>query len=88
MTAQSSDGTIRESTVEAQEQRVVDMADFGADERARRLAEESRSFLEVEGFSNQRIVELANTFVAGELGADDEFTAWAMSEGRYASPGS
>jgi hypothetical protein len=83
MTAQSSDGTIRESTVEAQEQRVVDVADFGADERARRLAEESRSFLEVEGFSNQRIVELANTFVAG-----DEFTAWAMSEGRYASPGS
>jgi hypothetical protein len=40
----------------------------------------------VEGFSNQRIVELANTFVAGELGADDEFTAWAMSEGRYPSP--
>jgi hypothetical protein len=35
-----------------------------------------------------RVRELANTFVAGELGADDEFTAWAMSEGRYASPGS
>ena len=63
------------------------MADFGADERARRLAEESRSFLAAAGFSNQRIDQLANAFVARGLGGDDEFTAWAMSEGWYTAPG-
>jgi hypothetical protein len=65
---------------------VVDVADLGADERARRLAEESRAFLAASGFSNQRIDQLASAFVARGLGGDDEFTAWAMSEGWYIAP--
>jgi hypothetical protein len=64
------------------------MADLGADERARRLAEEARPFLEASGFSNQRIDELAHAFVARGLGGDDDFTAWAMSEGWYTAPDS
>lgn len=64
---------------------VVDVADLGADERARRLAEEARSFLAVEGFSNRRIDELAHAFVARGLGGDGEFTAWALEEGWYPS---
>jgi hypothetical protein len=54
-------------------------------ERARRLADEARPFLEAEGFSNRRIDELAHDFVARGIGADGEFTAWALAEGRYRS---
>ena len=67
---------------------MVEVADFGADERARRLAEEARPFLAAEGFSIQRVDELARAFVARGLGGDDEFTAWAMSEGWYTAPDS
>ena len=65
---------------------MVDVADLGADERAQRLAEEARPFLAAEGFSNQRIDQLAHAFVARGLGGDDDFTAWAMSEGWYTTP--
>jgi hypothetical protein len=62
------------------------VVDLGADERARRLAEESRPFLAASGFSNRRIDELAHAFVDRGLGGDDEFTAWAMAEGWYSGP--
>jgi hypothetical protein len=64
---------------------VADVADAGADERTRRLADQARPFLAAEGFSNRRIDELAELFVAHDLGGDDEFTAWALDEGWYPS---
>jgi len=53
------------------------------DEHASQLADEARSFLSVQGFSNARIDELARAFVARPTGDDDDFTAWALAEGRF-----
>ncbi len=55
------------------------------DERASQLADEARPFLSVQGFSNERIAELARAFVARPTGGDDDFTAWALAEGRFGS---
>ncbi|HEY2960673.1 MAG TPA: hypothetical protein VGM21_21090 [Actinomycetota bacterium] len=49
--------------------------------RARELAAEARAFLDAEGFSNERIDELARAFVARDED-DDDFTAWALGQGR------
>jgi hypothetical protein len=68
---------------DAQGSGVVDVADVREDERARRLADEARPFLQAEGFSNRRIDQLARTFVERGTGEDEEFTAWALAEGRY-----
>ena len=40
--------------------------------RARELAAEARAFLDAEGFSNERIDELARAFVAGPRDEDEE----------------
>jgi hypothetical protein len=80
MTGRPRDGTI---AVSQGPDAVGDGVVAVADERARRLAEEARPFLEAEGFSNRRIDELARAFVARGLGGDDEFTAWALAEGWY-----
>jgi hypothetical protein len=51
---------------------------------ARRLAEEARPQLGAEGFSDERIDELAFAFVndhVGEGGA--QFVSWAMAEGPF-----
>lgn len=51
--------------------------------RARELAAEARAFLDAEGFSNERIDELARAFVAGPRDEnDDDFTTWALGQGR------
>ncbi|HEX6675381.1 MAG TPA: hypothetical protein VF486_10185 [Actinomycetes bacterium] len=58
--------------------------DARRDERARELAAEARPFLDAEGFSNERIDELARSFVdrSGDQ-SDDDFTAWALGQGRF-----
>jgi hypothetical protein len=49
--------------------------------RARELAGQARTFLEAEGYTNERIDELAAEFVVGDHGTTrDEFTAWAVSQ--------
>jgi hypothetical protein len=49
--------------------------------RARELAAQARTFLEAEGYTNERIDELAAEFVAGDYGTSrDEFIAWAVSQ--------
>jgi hypothetical protein len=52
-------------------------------ESAHLLAQESRPFLEEEGYSNQRIDELALAFVANHVGQSrEEFITWALAQGR------
>lgn len=49
--------------------------------RAHALAGQARIFLEAEGYTNERIDELAAEFVAGDHGRTrDEFIAWAVSQ--------
>jgi Domain of unknown function (DUF6458) len=49
--------------------------------RARELAGQARTFLEAEGYTNERIDELAAEFVAKDYGTSrDEFIAWAVSQ--------
>lgn len=49
--------------------------------RARELAGQARTFLEAEGYTNERIDELAAEFVASDYGTTrDEFIAWAVSQ--------
>jgi hypothetical protein len=51
-------------------------------ESARLLANEARERLRAEGFSDDRIRQLADEFVARDLGEDvDEFVAWAREQG-------
>ena len=53
-----------------------------SDDLARRLAEDARPVLGAEGFSDERIDELAYAFVndhVGEGGA--QFVNWALAEG-------
>jgi hypothetical protein len=52
-------------------------------ESAHLLAQEARPYLEAEGFTNQRIDELALAFLANDLGRTRaEFIPWALEQGR------
>ena len=54
------------------------------DDLARQLAEDTRPILGAEGFSDERIDELAYAFVYDHIGDDrDQFVNWAMSEGPF-----
>jgi hypothetical protein len=49
--------------------------------RVHALAGQARAFLEAEGYTNERIDELAAEFVAADHGRTrDEFIAWAVSQ--------
>jgi Domain of unknown function (DUF6458) len=51
-------------------------------ERAHVLAHEARSMLAAEGYSNQRIDELALAFIANDVGwGREEFIGWALTQG-------
>ena len=52
-------------------------------ESARLLANQARSELGAEGFSDQRIDELASEFIARDIGEGlEEFLRWAQAEGQ------
>ena len=52
-------------------------------ESARLLANQARPELGAEGFSDQRIDELASEFIARDIGEGlEEFLRWARSEGQ------
>lgn len=54
------------------------------DERARLLADEARPLLGAEGFSDERIDELAFAFVNDHVGeGTTQFVNWAMAEGPF-----
>ena len=54
------------------------------DEVARRLADEARPVLGAEGFSDERIDELALAFAADHIGkGEDQFVNWARAEGPF-----
>jgi hypothetical protein len=54
------------------------------DDVARRLADEARPQLGAEGFSDERIDELAFAFVNDRIGEGGaQFVAWAMAEGPF-----
>jgi hypothetical protein len=54
----------------------------GPDDAARRLADDARPLLGAEGFSNERIDELAYAFVNDHLGTgSSQFVGWALAEG-------
>jgi hypothetical protein len=58
------------------------MPSSGQDEIARQLAEEARPALGAEGFSDERIDELAFAFVNDHIGAGGtQFVNWALAEG-------
>jgi hypothetical protein len=51
---------------------------------ARRLAEEARPLLGAEGFSDERIDELASAFVNDHIGEGGaQFVNWALAEGPF-----
>ena len=55
--------------------------------RVHALAGQSRTFLEAEGYTNERIDELASEFVAADHGRSrDEFIAWAVSQDHLPRP--
>jgi Domain of unknown function (DUF6458) len=55
--------------------------------RVHALVGQSRTFLEAEGYTNERIDELASEFVAGDHGRSrDEFIAWAVSQDHLPRP--
>jgi hypothetical protein len=57
--------------------------------RVHALVGQSRTFLEAEGYTNERIDELASEFVAGDHGRSrDEFIAWAVSHDHLPRPSS
>jgi len=50
--------------------------------RARALADEARPLLGSEGFSDERIDELADAFVTSQIGENTEqFITWAIAQG-------
>ena len=54
------------------------------DDVARQLAEDARPILGAEGFSDERIDELAYAFVNDHIGKDkDQFVNWALTEGPF-----
>jgi hypothetical protein len=58
------------------------MQSSGPDDVARRLAEEARPVLGAEGFSDERIDELAFAFVNDQVGEGAaQFVNWALAEG-------
>jgi hypothetical protein len=58
------------------------MQSSGPDDVARRLAEEARPVLGAEGFSDERIDELAFAFVNDQIGEGAaQFVNWALAEG-------
>jgi hypothetical protein len=72
----------REEPPRLQEEPRVDPAALGElIGRARELASQARTFLDAEGYTNERIDELAAEFVASDCGTTrDEFIAWAVSQ--------
>ena len=60
------------------------MRDSAPDDAARRLVEEARPVLGAEGFSDERIDELAYAFVNDHIGKGSaEFVNWALAEGPF-----
>lgn len=60
------------------------MQDAAPDDVARRLAEDARPVLGAEGFSDERIDELAYAFVNDDVGEDPaQFVNWARSQGPF-----
>ena len=58
------------------------MPDAAPEEVARRLAEDARPILGAEGFSDERIDELAHAFVNDDVGEDRaQFVNWALTQG-------
>jgi hypothetical protein len=58
------------------------MSSSGRDDVARQLADEARPTLGAEGFSDERIDELAFAFVNDMIGkGETQFVNWAMAEG-------
>jgi hypothetical protein len=54
------------------------------DDVARLLAEEARPLLGAEGFSDERIDELASAFVTHHVGEGrTQFVNWALAEGPF-----
>ena len=54
------------------------------DEVARQLADEARPLLGAEGFSDERIDELASAFVTHHVGeGGPQFVNWALAEGPF-----
>ncbi|SRR6266540_4829910 len=52
-------------------------------ENARQLAQEAGPFLEAEGYTSQRVGELALAFAAKDVGwSTEEFIDWALAQGR------
>jgi hypothetical protein len=60
------------------------MRDSAPDDAVRRLVEEARPVLGAEGFSDERIDELAYAFVNDHIGKDSaQFVNWALAEGPF-----
>jgi hypothetical protein len=60
------------------------MQSVDPDDLARRIADEARPILGAEGFSNERIDELAFAFVADHIGKGEaQFVNWARAEGPF-----
>jgi hypothetical protein len=77
MTAQRPEGTILP-------RRRSLMQSSGPDAAARQLAEEARPVLGAQGFSDERIDELASAFVNDHVGEGTaQFVNWALAEGPF-----
>ena len=60
------------------------MQSSGPDAVARQLADQARPALGAEGFSDQRIDELASAFVNDRIGEGEaQFVNWALAEGPF-----
>ena len=60
------------------------MQSFGPDDVALRLADEARPVLGAEGFTDERIEELAYAFVNDHIGEGGaQFVNWARAEGPF-----
>ena len=65
-------------------QRGVLMEDAAQGAVARQLAEDARPILGAEGFSDERIDELAYAFVNDRVGDDSaQFVNWALTQGPF-----
>jgi hypothetical protein len=55
-----------------------------SDDLAGQLADRTRPILGAEGFSDERIDELASAFVADHIGeGEEQFVNWARAEGPF-----
>jgi hypothetical protein len=60
------------------------MQNSAPDDAVRRLAEDARPVLGAQGFSDERIDELAYAFVNDHVGKDSaQFVDWALAEGPF-----